>query len=157
MLQRIAHSKSDSGGIITDYSGYNQDNWTERTGAEHRQKAKELLKEKTPTALQNAESRIGLRYSILLSLPYFDPVKFTIIDPMHNLFLGTGKYAFEVWMDVGIITKKHLKHFQDIVEKFVVPTDVGRIPSSIGSGVRGFTANLDHNIFSYCTERNSVK
>ena len=62
-----------------------------------------------------------------------------IIDPMHNLFLGTGKHTFEVWMDVGV--KKHLKHFQDIVEKFVVPTDVGRIPSSIGSGIGGFTAN----------------
>ena len=139
--KKFAHSKSDSGGILTDYSGYDRENWTERTCAEHRQKAKELLKEKTPTALQNAESRIGLRYSILLSLPYFDPVKFTIIDPMHNLFLGTGKHTFEVWMDVGVITKKHLKHFQDIVEKFVVPTDVGRIPSSIGSGIGGFTAN----------------
>ena len=40
----------------------------------HRELVKELLKEKTPTALHDAESKLGLRYSILLSLPYFDPV-----------------------------------------------------------------------------------
>ena len=35
---------------------------------------------------------------------YFDAVKFTAIDPMHNLFLGTAKYVFKLW-----IKKKGLK------------------------------------------------
>ena len=48
-----------------------------------------LLLEKTPS-LANAESDCGLRFSILLALPYFDPIKFTVIDPMNNLYLGTG-------------------------------------------------------------------
>lgn len=62
-----------------------------------------------PTSLHAAESKAGLRYSILLSLPYFNPVRFTVIDPMHNLYLGTGKHAFEVWMEKG------LAKFEDII------------------------------------------
>ena len=34
----------------------------------------------------NLESQTGIRYSVLNELPYFDPARFTIIDPMHNLF-----------------------------------------------------------------------
>lgn len=106
----------------------------------HRELAKELMKEKTLTVLHDAESKLGLRYSILLSFPYFDPVRFTAIDPMYNLFLGTGKHAFEVWVDSGLITKKHLTRFEDMIHQFLVPINAGRIPSSIGSGC-GFMAN----------------
>ena len=28
-----------------------------------------------------------IRYYVLLSLPYFDPVRFTVIDTLHNLYL----------------------------------------------------------------------
>ncbi len=140
-LKRFKHYRTENGGTITDYSGYDRQTWEIRTCATHRELVKELLKEKTPTALHDAESKLGLRYSILLSLPYFDPVRFTVIDPMHNLFLGSGKHAFEVWVDNGLITKKHLARFEEMIRKFVVPNDAGRIPSSIGSGYGGFTAN----------------
>ncbi|KAH9856390.1 hypothetical protein C2E23DRAFT_696984, partial [Lenzites betulinus] len=30
----------------------------------------------------------GVRYSSLLDLPYWRPTRYTIIDTMHNLFLG---------------------------------------------------------------------
>ena len=109
----------------------------------HRELAKDLLKEKTPTALHDAESKLGQHYSILLSLQYFDPVRFTVVDPMHNLFSGTGKHAFEVWVDNGLITEKHLARSKDIIQKF---NDAGRIPSS-GSGYGGFTA-INWMIFS---------
>jgi hypothetical protein len=33
----------------------------------------------------------GVKWSELLRLPYFNPVCFTIIDPMHCLFLGIAK------------------------------------------------------------------
>ena len=33
----------------------------------------------------------GVRYSALLRLPYLDPVRFHVVDPMHNLLLGTSK------------------------------------------------------------------
>lgn len=108
-LKRFKHYRTENGGTITDYLGFNRQTWElRRTCATHREVAKQLLKEKTPTALHEAESKLGLHYSILLLLPYFDLVRFTIVDPMHNLFLGTGKHAFEVWVDSGLITKKQL-------------------------------------------------
>ena len=135
------YSHPTSIGTCTDYSGFDRDNWTLRTNERHRQKAAELLKEKTITSLQQAESTHGLRYSILLSLPYFDPVQFTVIDPMHNLYLGTGKHAFEVWVKNDLISKKHLANLEEQVKNFIIPNNAGRLPSTIGSGYAGFTAN----------------
>ena len=34
----------------------------------------------------------GCRYSVLLSLPYFNPIRMLAIDPMHTLFLCVAKH-----------------------------------------------------------------
>ena len=34
-----------------------------------------------------------------MALPYFDPLRFIPIDPMHNLYLGTGKHNYVYSMD----------------------------------------------------------
>ncbi|KAG1032751.1 hypothetical protein G6F43_013704 [Rhizopus delemar] len=39
----------------------------------------------------------GTKYSELLRLRYFDPVMFTVVDPMHNLYLGTAKKMMMIW------------------------------------------------------------
>jgi len=44
------------------------------------------------TAIEQAESKAGCRYSELLLLPYFDASRMLIIDVMHNMYLGTAKY-----------------------------------------------------------------
>ena len=31
---------------------------------------------------------VGVRYTELSRLPYFDPIRMTVIDPMHNILLG---------------------------------------------------------------------
>ena len=46
----------------------------------------------------------GVHLSALSKLEYFDCVRFHVIDPMHNLFLGTAKYVFkaeEQLKDIG--------------------------------------------------------
>jgi hypothetical protein len=101
-LKKFTHYPSRNGGVLTDYSGFDRENWP---NSDDKNEVVELLKEQTPSALQRAESNIGLRYSVLLSLPYFNPVQFTIIDPMHNLYLGSGKHAFEVWFERDLIIK----------------------------------------------------
>ena len=65
-----------------DYSGYDRENWIPRTVQLHRQQCRDLMKETTKTGMRNAESTLGVRYSVLLSLPYFDPVRFTLVDIM---------------------------------------------------------------------------
>ena len=87
----------------------------------------EVFKAVTPTTLRAAESKYGLRYSILLALPYFDPVRFCIIDAMHNLFLGTGKHAFAVWLESGVLSKESLHAIERKVNLFRVPVDIGKL------------------------------
>ena len=58
----------------TDYSGYDRSTWTLRSCSMHRRHCEEISKEKTKTAMRKMESKYGVRYSVLLSLPYFDPV-----------------------------------------------------------------------------------
>ena len=60
---------------------------------------------------------------------------------MHNLFLGTGKHVFSVWIETGILTKTNLKNIEQRLKLFNVPNDVGRLPSQISSSYGSFTAN----------------
>ena len=70
------------------------------------------------------ESTFGCRYSILLDLPYFDPVRMTIIDPMHNLFLGTAKHIMlkNVWIKKGLISDADLIVLQNCIDGMHLPT-----------------------------------
>ena len=38
----------------------------------------------------------GAKYSVLFQLPYYDAVRFVIIDPMRNLLLGLAKTTLKV-------------------------------------------------------------
>ena len=120
-------------GQPTNYSGYDRDNWVLRSKEQHCAAVEELKKEVTKTGLQAAESASGLRYSVLLALPYFDPIEFTAIDSMHNLFLGSGKHVFEVWMENNILSKQSLTTLEEKLKIFRVPADIGRVPSRISS------------------------
>ena len=86
------------------------------------------------------EKEYGCRYSVLLKLPYFDPVMMCVIDPMHNLLLGTAKHMLSVWKEKEILKSNHFEIIQECVGSFVTPSDVGRIPSKIASGFSSFTA-----------------
>ena len=55
---------------------------------------------------QQIERAYGIRYSILLELPYFDASRMCVVDPMHNLLLGTAKHMLELWKSLGILSSK---------------------------------------------------
>ena len=99
------------------------------------------IKETTKTGMRKMESKYGVRYSVLLSLPYFDPVRFSSIDTMHNLYLGTGKRAFKVWISQNILSNENLVEIDRKARCFQVPTGVGRLPSNISSNYGGFKAD----------------
>ena len=124
-----------------DYSGYARESWPPRNVQMHRESCRELLKETTKTGMRKAESTRGVRYSALLALPYFNPVRFTVVDVMHNLFLGTGKYVFKLWLATEILTKDSLKEIERRIRTFSVPGSVGRLPINITSNHGGYTAS----------------
>ena len=89
-----------------DFSGYNEGNWIRRSGAIHRSYIDEIAQGRTKTEISSAVRKYGVRYSVLLVLPYFYPVRFTVIDVMHNLFLGTGKRMFQLWLNKNLLNKQ---------------------------------------------------
>lgn len=93
---------------------------------------------------QQLESKYGTRYSELMRLPYFNCVRFTVIDPMHNLFLGTAKNVMEnVWLNQTkpLLSDAKLKLIQQRVDQVEFPSSLGRLPNKISISFGGFTAD----------------
>jgi len=77
-------------------------------------------------------------------LPYFDPVRFLVVDPMHCLFLGIAKWIVtRLWIEEEKLTSQDLSLMQNRAAKIQVSADIGRIPKkiSLGEGFSGFTAD----------------
>lgn len=131
--------KEFSGGVgQKDYSGFNRDSWTLRTNAEHCQHVREIQDATTVTLHNALESKSGCRYSVLLELSYFDPTRMVVVDPMHNLFLGTTKHILKE-------TPADIHSIQEVIDRIHVPMDIGRIPRKIETGFSGCTADQYKN------------
>lgn len=128
-----------------DYSGFDRENWISRTGIRHRQDTNKLQNFTMKAEQVRLESEFGCRYSELVKLPYFDAPRMLVVDPMHNLFLGTAKHFFKsVWM-----TEENFKLVQERVNSALVPSGIGRIPHKIQSGFASFTADQWKNWVNY--------
>ena len=63
------------------------------------------------------------------------------IDPMHDLFLGSGKHILkDIWMELRLVTDKQFTLIQNRVDRIVSPPDIERIPNKIRSGFASFIA-----------------
>ena len=86
-----------------DYSGFQRQNWCLRDGAKHTRESLNLLTLNTKSELQKEESKYGCRYSVLIKLPYFNAPRMLIVDPMHNLYLGSAKHFLKLLINNGHI------------------------------------------------------
>ena len=125
-------------GQPTDYSGFEACH--SRNMVDHRQQVEEIMVQPTQELRRAKQSLYGARYSELLRLPYFDNIRFTIVDPMHNLFLGTAKRMMDIWLETSVLTREDLEHIQEKIDATKVPSDLGRIPYKISKSFGGFTA-----------------
>lgn len=132
-------------GDLPDYSGFKREQWELRSLSEHREYAKKYQAANTITEQKAIERESGCRYSMLLELPYFDPIRMCIVDPMHNLLLGTARHMMSVWTDLGFLTEDKCKEIQAKVDSFFTPEDVGRIPGKLSSGFSKLTADQWRN------------
>ena len=100
---------------------------------QHRADVQKILK--STTAKEKAELKYGCRYSVLLDLPYFDPIRMVLINPMHNLFMGTAKHVtFHILIGRNILGKEALKKIEHRLSTTVVPPGLGRLPKSVNIG-----------------------
>ena len=75
-------------------------------------------------------------------LPYYDCVRYTIIDPMHNMLLGSAKRILQTqWIENGLIKNKDLDTIQERIGNCILPINVGRIPRKISSSFFNLTAD----------------
>lgn len=129
-----------------DYSGFDRSEWEKRNNEQHRKAVQQVRQNsRTKTRQKELESLLGCRYSCLLDLPYFDAPRMLCIDPMHNLFLGTGKHMLSLWIKENLLSTEHFETIQNFVDSMHVPPDIGRIPAKIGSGFSGFKADQFKN------------
>ena len=132
---------TDNFGEKPDYSGFDRSTWPERTVEEHRLKGMSWKHSSTLAKRHDIEHQYGVRFTKLLRLQYFDTVRFIVIDPMHNMLLGTAKNMVALWKSSALLSEKDFDSIQFFVNKFVTPSDVGRIPYKIASNFSGFTAD----------------
>ena len=121
------------------------DEWfVARDPAKHRENAQAWRRCNSDASRSRFVKQTGVRWSELLRLPYFDPVRFVTVDPMHCLFLGIAKWIVKrIWVDEEILTTNTLKMVQKKMDEFQIPSDLGRIPGKIhaGEGFSNFTAD----------------
>ncbi|CAG8804516.1 9657_t:CDS:2, partial [Gigaspora margarita] len=108
----------------------------------------------------------GIRWSSFLQLSYFDSIKFSVFDPMHNIFLGTACKMMKIWtIETDLISKNQLTNIQNIVNNSSPPASIGRIPYKIAS-FSGFISDhywyyayerLNGQIASFYTSRRTVE
>lgn len=122
------------------YSGFERDEWPKRCYKDHIKAVQTIRRCKSKTARIKQERLLGWRYTPLMELQYFDSVTQHVIDPMHNLFLGTAKKMFKYWVEKDILTKESLKVIDNKLREFKISGDFGRLPNNISSNWGGFTA-----------------
>lgn len=81
----------------------------------------------------------------ILNFVRIDVIRMFVVDPMHNLLLGTAKHMISVWRSSGILLDKSIQH---TVDSFITPSDVGYIPTRIASGFSGFNWTLLYSLFA---------
>ena len=59
---------------------------------------------KSAAEQQELAKQTGVKYSPLQTLDYFILVKDTVIDPMHNIFLGIAKTVLHTWKENKLLT-----------------------------------------------------
>ena len=123
-----------------DFSGFHDRfSWPKRDGLTHKRNCEKVKMSKSQAEYDRTSRMLGVHYSAFCELEYFDCVRFHVIDPMHNLFLGTAKNVFKVWVE-NVFTKEQLKKLSQKIEELNSATSIGRFPRKIGSNYGIYTA-----------------
>ena len=117
-----------------DYGGFHDvSDWPKRTHRYHIDSVEKIKRATSLTAKKKLESKYGCRYTPLLDLPYYNSIKFCVIDPMHNLYLGTAKRMWKLWISEEIIKKDDLKLIDERIRSLNIPSDCGWLPGHMES------------------------
>ncbi|KAI9059347.1 hypothetical protein FKP32DRAFT_1579810, partial [Trametes sanguinea] len=77
---------------LHDINNLDPSTWPPHSGEQHRVYAEHWRSRTTAAQRKAAFEEHSVRWSALLDLPYWDPVRYTVIDSMHNHYLGLLKH-----------------------------------------------------------------
>lgn len=123
-----------------NFSGYDCQNWLPRDNTTHKEKGSAYKSAPTASARKEILRSYGAKYSELFKLPYFDVVRYHVINPMHNIFLGIAKHTMKVWKDLNLLNVKSYTVLQGRVDSVIPPPKIERIPRKLSAGFASFTA-----------------
>ncbi|KAG2200645.1 hypothetical protein INT47_005801 [Mucor saturninus] len=120
-----------------DFSGINTvaSKWPERSKASNLRAALRWRNATTEKEREDLVKANGTRYSELHRLGYFDVVRQSIIDPMHNLLLGTCSRFVKIWKEEGYFTKVNLEKMQVLADSVELPAGFESVDQKIASGL----------------------
>ncbi|KAG1607351.1 hypothetical protein G6F46_012360 [Rhizopus delemar] len=110
-----------------DFSDFDDEHWILRNNTQQRQEAYAWLNATHITQQRTLQTNTGSKWSELHRLEYFDVVRLTTVDPMHNLFLGTPKRMVEVWVDHWLLTTSDFKAMADESASIIIPSQYCKI------------------------------
>ncbi|PKC55993.1 hypothetical protein RhiirA1_402464 [Rhizophagus irregularis] len=106
----------------------------------HRQYAHEWLRCFSKASREAHFKEHGIRWSELLRLPYMDPIRFAVVDPMYCLFLDVAKWIIKsIFINQNKLNMEQLHIAQNRMDHVDLPPDIGRIPPKIAIGNDGFS------------------
>jgi len=140
------YKRANSNGNKLNFGGFDDMNewFVDRDLEEHRQNAEGWRLCRSEDERRRYVSSNLVRWTELLRLPYFNPIRHLIVDPMHCLFLGIAHWIIKkLWIDGNKITKHDLEKMEQRAKTIQIPADLGRVPNKIatGEGFSRFTAD----------------
>jgi hypothetical protein len=109
------YKRANIKGSKLNFGGFdNMNDWfVERDLEEHRQHAEGWRLCKSQEERKRHVSSTFVRWTELLRLPYFNPIRHLIVDLMHCLFLRIAHWIIKkLWIDGGKITKYDLEKME---------------------------------------------
>ncbi|OAD79069.1 hypothetical protein PHYBLDRAFT_62168 [Phycomyces blakesleeanus NRRL 1555(-)] len=110
------HFSVIAGSSKIDYSRFDNESWVTRTKEMNAIYANMWACTELSAERADLEKQNGTWFSELHCLHYFDPIRCTIVDPMHNLFLGTAKHMISSWKDPGYLPAAVLVRMQCLAD-----------------------------------------
>ena len=123
-----------------DFSGFqDRASWPKRGRVGHKRNCEKLQNCRSQSEYNRRSREFGVHYSSLCKLEHFECVNFHIIDPMHNLLLGTAKYVFKLWAE-NLFSTGQMNELSQKTEELNISSSIGRIPRKTETNYGSYTA-----------------
>ncbi|KAJ7027049.1 hypothetical protein C8F04DRAFT_965686 [Mycena alexandri] len=115
-----------------------------RDGEAHRRLCFRYAALSTPAQKAAFFAKYGARWTEFARLTYFDLVRWTVVDPMHNLLLGVAKTQwYTQWIKTNTLRAdtdnytRELTFIHNFMKTYESPPWAGRLPTRVGEPAGG--------------------